>query len=211
MKPTGTVRRPVVVVLALSLAVLAAACSPSGKIPADMRSETAAGLSFAVPQDWVSSPPSTNMRAAQFTLPAAAGGDAPQLVLSFFGEGKGGDVASNIDRWIGMIGTPDGKPAANKAKRETRKIGPLTVSMVTADGSYDAFVGMGMNGGMGGGMSGGMGGAHGGGAKPDYRLWGAVVEGPGGPWFFKATGPRAALEKAEPALKALVASVKKGA
>lgn len=215
MKPTGTARRPVVTVLTLSLAILVAACSPSGKIPANMRPETAAGLSFAVPQDWVSSPPSTNMRAAQFTLPAAAGGDAPQLVVSFFGEGKGGDVASNIERWIGMIGTPDGKPAADKAKRERRKVGPFTVSMVTADGSYDAFVGMGMASGMasgmGGGMAGGMGGAHGGGAKPDYRLWGAVVEGPGGPWFFKATGPRTVLEKAEPALKALVASVKKGA
>jgi hypothetical protein len=168
-----------------------------------MRPETAAGLSFAVPLDWVSSPPSNNMRAAQFTIPAVAGGDAPELVVSFFGEGKGGDAASNIERWIGMIGGPDGKPAADKAKRETRKVGDFTVSMVTVDGSYDAFTGM--------GMAGGMGGAHGGGAKSDYRLWGAVVEGPGGPWFFKATGPRATLQNAEPALKSLVASLKKGA
>jgi hypothetical protein len=168
-----------------------------------MRSETAAGLSFAVPQDWVSSPPSTNMRAAQFAIPAGAGGDAPELVLSFFGEGKGGGVASNIERWIGMISGPDGKPATDKAKRETRKVGQFTVSMVTADGSYDAFSGM--------GMAGGMSSAHGGGVKSDYRLWGAVVEGPGGPWFFKATGPRAILQKAEPALKALVGSLKKAA
>ncbi len=203
MKPAGTVRRPVVTVLTLSLAVLAAACSPSGRIPANMRPETAAGLSFAVPQDWVSSPPSTNMRAAQFTIPAEAGGDAPELVVFFFGEGKGGDAASNIERWIGMIGGPDGKPAADKAKRETRKVGACTVSTVTVDGSYDALTGM--------GMAGGMSGAHGGGVKSDYRLWGAVIEGPGGPWFFKATGPRATLQKAEPGLKALVASLKKGA
>jgi hypothetical protein len=26
-------------------------------------------------------------------------------------------------------------------------------------------------------------------ARPNYRLLGAVVEGPLGPWFFKATGP----------------------
>ena len=203
MKPAGTVRHPVVSVLTLSLAVLAATCSPSGTTPANMRPETAAGLSFAVPQDWVSSPPSNKMRAAQFTIPAAAGGDAPQLVVSFFGEGKGGDAASNIDRWIGMIGRPDGKPATERATRETRKVGQFTVSMVTVDGSYDASTGM--------GMAGGMNDAHGGGVKPDYRLWGAVVEGPGGPWFFKATGPRGTLQKAEPALKSLVASVKKGA
>jgi hypothetical protein len=53
--------------------------------------------------------------------------------------------------------------------------------------------------------------AHGAGAKADYRLWGAVVEGPGGPWFFKATGPRAVLAGAEPALKALIGSLRKAA
>ena len=29
--------------------------------------------------------------------------------------------------------------------------------------------------------------------QPNSRLFGAVVEGPGGPWFFKATGPEATL------------------
>jgi len=29
--------------------------------------------------------------------------------------------------------------------------------------------------------------------KPGSRLLGAVVEGPGGPWFFKAAGPDATL------------------
>lgn len=199
MKPAETVQRLGVLHL-LTFAVLAVACSPSGEPPANMRVETAAGLSFAVPKEWVSSPPSTNLRAAQFTLPTEAGSDAPELAVYFFGEGKGGDTASNIERWIGMIVGADGKPASGQAKRETRKRGAFTVSTVTVDGSYDASVGMGM-----GGMSGG----HGGGAKPGYRLWGAVVEGPGGPWFFKATGPRAMLKKAEPALKSLVLSVKK--
>lgn len=203
MKSTGTGRRLVVTVLALSLTVLAAACSPSAKVPTNTRRETAAGLSFAVPRDWVSSPPSNSMRAAQFTMPAETGGDAPELVVSFFGEGKGGEAGPNIERWIGMVGGSGGTSATDKAKRETRKVGPFTLSMVTVDGTYDASTGM--------GMTGGMGGAHSGGVKSDYRLWGAVVEGPGGPWFFKATGPRAALQKAEPALRSLVASVKKGA
>jgi hypothetical protein len=202
MKPSGTARRSGVAPLILTFALLVAACSPSGKTPANSRTETAAGLSFAVPQDWVSSPPSINLRVAQFKLPATAGADAPELAVYFFGEGKGGDVASNIERWIGMIGGPDGRPANGQARRETRKVGAFTVSTVTVDGSYDASAGMGM-----GALSGG----HGGGAKPDYRLWGAVVEGPGGPWFFKATGSRAMLQKAEPALKSLIGSVKKAA
>lgn len=205
MKSTGSGRHRVGILTLLSLAILVGGCGPGAKTPGDARTETAAGISFAVPQDWVSSSPATTMRAAQFTLPAAiddAAGDAPELVVFFFGEGKGGDAASNIERWIGMMGGPDGKPSADKAKREMRKVGAFKVSLVTVDGSYDAFTGMGM---------GGMGSAHGGGAKPDYRLWGAVVEGPGGPWFFKATGPRAVLEKAEPALKGLIGSLKKAA
>ena len=195
---------PVLSVLSiLSILVLVTGCSPSAQAPANTRTETAAGLSYAVPQEWLGSPPSTNMRAAQYALPADADSGASELVLFYFGEGKGGDAASNIDRWIGMMAATDGKPATGQAKRETRKVGAYTVSLVTADGAYDAFTSM--------GMSGGMGSAHGTKPKSDYRLWGAVVEGPGGPWFFKATGPRPAMEKAAPALKALIGSLKKGA
>jgi hypothetical protein len=201
MKSIGRGRHHLLVLALLAGTLVLAGCSPSGKVPANSRVETAAGLTFAVPQDWTSSEPSTTMRAAQFTMPAEAGGDVPELVVFFFGEGKGGDAESNIQRWIGMVGGPEGMPAAEKAKRESRKVGDFKVSIVTVDGSYDAFVGM--------GMSGGMSGPHGSTAKADYRLWGAVVEGPGGPWFFKATGPQAALAKAEPALKAMIGSVKK--
>ncbi len=190
----------------LALGVLAAACSPADRVPANCRLDTAAGLSYAVPVDWVSSPPNNPMRAAQYALPAAEGEAAPSLVISYFGEGKGGDAADNIERWIGMIRGPDGKPAKAGVRRETRKVRDFTVTMVTADGSYDAFAGMGMAGGMGA-----HGGAHSEVLEHDYRLWGAVVEGPGGPWFIKATGPRSALQRAESSLKVLVASLRKKA
>lgn len=37
-------------------------------------------------------------------------------------------------------------------------------------------------------------GAH---RRPDWQMLAAIVEGPGGPWFFKATGPRASMARAE--------------
>jgi hypothetical protein len=190
-----------------SAALLIASCASAGDKtpPKDARAESAAGLSFAVPKDWAAGTPTSAMRAAQFALPAEKeGGDTPELVLFFFGSGQGGNTQANIDRWIGQMQQADGKSSAEKAKRESRKVGKYTVSLVTVDGSYA------------GGMMGGMGAnphadPHGGGGtKSDYRLWAAVVEGDGGPWFFKATGPKGAMEKAATGFDALVASLKPG-
>jgi hypothetical protein len=41
------------------------------------------------------------------------------------------------------------------------------------------------------------------------RLYGAVVEGPGGPWFFKAQGPDSTLAPQRDAFVALLKSVRK--
>jgi hypothetical protein len=44
--------------------------------------------------------------------------------------------------------------------------------------------------------------------QPGFRLLGAVVEGPGGPWFFKATGPDATLGPQKDAFVAMLKSVR---
>jgi hypothetical protein len=43
---------------------------------------------------------------------------------------------------------------------------------------------------------------------PGSKLVGAVVEGPGGPWFFKVTGPRSTVAAAEPAFENMLRSVR---
>lgn len=184
---------------AILVIALLAGCSAPGDsaTPKATRLASAAGLAFAVPEAWVVDTPSSSMRAAQFTLPAAEEkGEGPELAVFFFGAGQGGNVQANIDRWIGQMQQADGKPSAEKAKRESRKVGKFKVSLVRVDGDY------------GGGMMGDPhANPHGGGAKQGYRLWAAVVEGEGGPWFFKATGPKAAMEMAAPGFEALVASL----
>jgi hypothetical protein len=43
--------------------------------------------------------------------------------------------------------------------------------------------------------------------QPDSRLIGAVVEGEGGPWFFKITGPSAAVLDARDEVRGVIESI----
>jgi hypothetical protein len=189
------------VLVVFGIAAAIASCSSPG-IGKDklgpLRSESAAGLAFQVPESWEGTPPSSQMRAAQFTLPAAEGSDHPELTVYFFGHGQGGTTQANIERWIGQMTQPGGKSAEAKAKEETRQVGEFKVTTVRVNGTYAA----------GSSMMPGMGKTE---DKPDYALWGAVVEGEGGPWFFKATGPEGAMKQAEPGFVALVSSLKRSA
>lgn len=158
--------------------------------PSGGGSGSAAGLGFQAPAGWVQGTPSSQMRAAQFALPAAEG-EAPELVLFFFGAGQGGTVDDNISRWIGQVAQPDGSDSTPKARTAKREVGPFKITTVVVDGTYKS-----------GGMMGGptvM--------KENSRLWGAVVEGPGGPWFWKATGPKAAMEAQGASFDAFLSSL----
>ena len=151
---------------------------------------SANGLAFQAPSGWTKQTPSSQMRAAQYALPAT-GGEAPELVLFFFGTGQGGTVDDNISRWINQVKQPDGSDSAAKAKSAKREAGALKVTTVVVDGTYN---------------SGGMMGTPTV-PKENYRLWGAVIEGPGGPWFWKATGPKAAMDAQMSSFDAFLASM----
>ncbi len=138
-------------------------------------------LKYDPPAEWKSQPVASAMRKAQFLLPRA-GGDSEdgQLIVFQFGKGQGGAVDPNIQRWIGMFSTKDGRPVGQDAvKRESREVGGLKVTILDVSGRFtDAMM------------------ATGGSATPkdSYRLLGAIVETPDGPWFFKAVGPAATMQ-----------------
>ena len=140
---------------------------PAG--PASPDAGAAADLPFELPEGWQETQPSSQMRLKQATIPGP-GGDA-ELAVFFFGTGSGGGVEDNIERWIGQM-EPTGEP-----QRDSFESGQYRVSWVEVDGTLKAGT-------MGGPAE----------AQPGSTLLGAVVEGPGGPWFFKATGPEATLE-----------------
>ena len=116
------------------------------------------------------------MRIAEASIPGPGG--AAELAVFYFGAGQGGGVDANIQRWIGQIEPAQGTTPA----REQFQANGLTVTWVDVAGTLKP-------------SSMGMGPSE---AQPSSRLLGAVVEGPGGPWFFKATGPDATLGAQRP-------------
>lgn len=148
-------------------AAASAPAPPDSTAPTD---PTAPGdLSFQLPEGWQEVTPSSNMRLAQAIIPGP-GGDA-EMAVFFFGEGGGGGTEANIQRWIGQV-EPTAEP-----ERGNFEAGSYQVTWVEVDGTLKA-------GQMGGPAE----------AQPDSTLLGAVVEGPGGPWFFKVTGPADTIE-----------------
>jgi hypothetical protein len=134
--------------------------------------QDAAGIHFDVPAGWQQQTPNSGMRLAQAAIPGPAG--AGEFAAFFFGPGGGGGVEANIDRWIGQM------EGAGEPHRESFEAHGLKVTLVDVAGTMKASQ-------MGTGPAT---------AQSGYRLFGAVVEGPGGPWFFKATGPTGTLEAA---------------
>jgi hypothetical protein len=153
----------------------------------------AASLAFTTPDGWKQSPAASSMRVAEFTLPRAAGdAEDAQLVIYYFG-GSGGSVDANMQRWIGQIAQPDGKPSATAARKETRKVNGLAVSLVDVSGTFIAEMSPG---------------ATQRNNKPHFRLRAGVVETAGGPYYIKLTGPEKTVAKWDAAFDQFVNSLK---
>ena len=153
----------------------------------------AAGLSFTTPEGWRQSPSSSSMRVAEFTLPRAAGdAEDAQLIVYYFG-GQGGSIDANIQRWVGQMQQADGQPSSAVAKRETRKVNGLTLTLVDVSGTYIAE------------MAPGAAAHH---NQPHYRLRAGVIETSNGPYFVKLTGPEGTVTKWDRAYNQFVSSFK---
>jgi hypothetical protein len=125
------------------------------------------GLELLLPSGWTSVPPSSQMRAAQVVIDGPGG--AAEMAVFHFGAGQGGDVEANIQRWLGQIVPQPG----TQPQRQNLEANGLRITFVDAEGTLQP-------GQMGVGPQT---------AQPGSRLLGAVIEGDGGPWFLKATGP----------------------
>jgi hypothetical protein len=152
-----------------------------------------ATLTFAAPAGWKTVATSSSMRVAQFALPRASGDAADaELVVYYFG-GSGGTVEANIERWLGQMQQPDGKPSKAVAKRESRTVNGLKVTLVDVGGTYVAE------------MTPGAKERH---NSANFRLRAAVIETPNGPYFIKLTGPATTVAAAEKSFEAFLSSVK---
>jgi hypothetical protein len=135
----------------------------------------AATLKFDAPSGWITRPPSSTMRVAEFMLPKVAGDAEDASLAVFYFGGQGGSVQANVDRWIGQMTQPDGRPSADVAKQSqlTSSHG-LRITLVDVSGTYTAE------------MSPGSADHF---DKPGFRQCAAYVDTANGPYFVKLTGP----------------------
>lgn len=165
------------------------ATHPATAPAADDARGIAGGLSWRADEPLVYRRPANEMRAAEYGVR-----EHPEAELTVFHfprtEGGGGDVQSNIDRWVGQFAQPDGRSSSEAARIDHREVAGLPVTTVDVSGTFA------------GGM--GMGGA---GSHEGWRMLGAIVEGPDGLVFFKLTGPAAGVGAAADVFEALIASI----
>ena len=152
----------------------------------------AAGLTFTTPRGWKPVATSSAMRVAQFTVPLASG-DAQdaELVVYYFG-GSGGSVEANIERWVGQMQQPDGRPSSAVLKRHSRTVNGLKVTLVDVPGTYVAE------------MTPGSPQRH---NNPNFHLRAAVIETSNGPYFIKLTGPARTIAAADKSFEQFLSSV----
>jgi len=161
--------------------------TPAADRPASGGSTVAMkGLQWDIPEGLVGEQPANTMRVAQYRIPAGKEGMKDgELAVFYFGAGSGGGTRANLERWAGQFKQNDGSDPMSKAKTETlASDGGLPVTIIALPGRYESS-------GMGGGPSY---------DEPDWKLFGAVVEGAGGPWFFKAVGPEPLIDEWQPRL-----------
>lgn len=137
-------------------------------------------LAFDAPKEWTTLPSTSSMRVAQYSLARAAGdGEDAELIVYYFG-GSGGSVDANLDRWLGQMEQPDGKPSKAVAKTSTLAANGLKITVLDVTGRYVAETSPGSNTRLN---------------KPGFRMKAAVIETPKGPYFVKLTGPAKTVER----------------
>jgi hypothetical protein len=150
-----------------------------GSLPA--AADEAPALSWTRPAGWQEAPNPNAMRLATYRVP----GEVEVSVSR-----AGGTTDANIQRWMAQFDNE------GREGRVEKTVHGLHVVMVDVSGTY-------VGGGMGGGMA-QTAPAH---PRTGWAMVGAIVETPGLPYFFKMTGPAAAIGLARPAFDRLVDGV----
>ena len=147
-----------------------------------------AGVHWTRPERWSVQPPK-QMRIATYTSPQAEGdAEGGECAVFYFGNGQGGDVNANIDRWAGQFEN------AGIPVRSSKEVNGMKLELVQIAGTYLAPSGPMM---------------QSQGKKENYRLLGAIVDAPEGMVFFKFTGPAKTIDASEDDFNSLVNSLSK--
>lgn len=146
-------------------------------------------IAFKMPGKWSVETPKSGMRRAQLSASGSAG--PAELIVYFFGPQGAGTERDNLDRWIGQFSNADGSPVSNAKETSTKTAGG-NASKLEVAGRYA------------GGMS-ATGQQQAG--KAEQRLLAAIVNSPGGPYYFKFLGPDATVTENRAAFDEMIASI----
>lgn len=146
-------------------------------IPFDLSGKpvTIAGITFTPAIQWKDLG-AKDMRKASYSYgPLESDKEPANLNVYYFGEGQGGSIEANFDRWIKQMSMPDGSDVSKAAIRYSKDVNGLMAHVLTLYGTFNEPVG--------GPMSSV--------TTPleNYRLIGVIIEAPQGNVFFKLTGP----------------------
>lgn len=141
-------------------------------------------LRWTTPDTWRAVKPASNMRLAEYHLPAEQGGQPATMTAFYFGQGGGGSIQANFNRWVGQFTQTDDKP-----EQSTRQVNGMKVHLIDVSGTYQVGAAMG-----------------GGQAESGWRMRGAIVETPAGNFFFKLTGPKATVAAHKEGFETFVSS-----
>lgn len=148
-------------------------------------------FALQIPSGWTEQPSTSNMRAAQFQLPAPEGAEA-ELVVYHFGASGAGSVDANIDRWLSQFQQADGSSVTRDgAKIDKATYAGQEATLVSVSGRYVAT-------------------PPGGGEKVDkagQSLFAAIIPSPEGPYYFRLIGDQAAVEAEAPRLREALSSL----
>ena len=172
--------------LAPAVSLLTLGLSIALPCAAEAAAINARGLSLELPDSWRQETPSSNMRLAQVAV-SGSGGEG-QLTIFHFGVGGGGGADANIQRWISQMELDQG----STPERQRLSVGDLSIHFVEASGTAKAS------------RVGSFPAAD----QPGWRLYGAVFEGEGGPWYLRLVGPAATLEEHREGFESMLESAK---
>lgn len=155
-------------------------------------SKALGGIAVKPPTAWVESPPSSNMRRAQWTV--GAGDAAAEMVVYYFGNTGAGSLQANLDRWFGQFEQPDGRASKDVAQISESQVAGMTITQVDVGGRFVAQVRPG---------------AEERRDEPDWHMLAAIVAAPDGAYYFKMVGPRATVTTERDGFAAMLQSISK--
>ncbi|AWV91194.1 hypothetical protein [Bradymonas sediminis] len=143
-------------------------------------------IRWSAPDNWLAVKPASPMRLAEYHLLGADGTEPAVMSIFYFGQGGGGAIQMNLDRWVKQFKSVTGEP-----QQSVEEVAGMKVHRIAVEGTFEVDAAMG-----------------GGTARADFGLLGAIAESPAGNYFFKLTGPTETIAKHKGGFDGFVKSFK---